>query len=209
MHSFSCLLRNYSICKLAAVGALLVLSSGAALAQKDKDPIQLPARVSTSVKRITGPITLDGKLDEPSWRDAPVITLVQQAPHPGGKTPYVTQVRVLVSDDAIYFGFTCRDPEPNAIAIHTMRRDGDMTGDDTVSIVLDTYGDHRTGYFFQINAAATRVDGLISTPERLTGLGRHLGCPRSQNARRVVGGDCRPNSDVELHSRPERVGVEH
>src|SRR5438270_9420579 len=165
MHSFSCLFRNYSICKLAAVGALLVLSSGAALAQKDKDPIQLPARVSTSVKRITGPITLDGKLDEPSWRDAPVITLVQQAPHPGGKTPYVTQVRVLVSDDAIYFGFTCRDPEPNAIAIHTMRRDGDMTGDDTVSIVLDTYGDHRTGYFFQINAAATRVDGLISTPE--------------------------------------------
>src|SRR2546430_16551899 len=49
-----------------------------------------------------------------------------------------------------------------------MRRDGDMTGDDTVSIVLDTYGDRRTGYFFQINAAATRVDGLISTPESVS-----------------------------------------
>jgi hypothetical protein len=46
-----------------------------------------------------------------------------------------------------------------------MRREGDMTGDDTVSIVLDTYGDRRTGYFFQINAAATRVDGLISDPQ--------------------------------------------
>jgi hypothetical protein len=31
--------------------------------------------------------------------------------------------------------------------------------------VLDTYGDRRTGYFFQINAAGTRVDGLISNPE--------------------------------------------
>ena len=31
-----------------------------------------------------------------------------------------------------------------------MQRDGDMTGDDTVSIVLDTYGDRRTGYFFRL-----------------------------------------------------------
>jgi len=42
-----------------------------------------------------------------------------------------------------------------------MRRDGDMADDDTVSIVLDTYGDRRTGYFFQINAAGARVDGFL------------------------------------------------
>jgi len=40
-----------------------------------------------------------------------------------------------------------------------------MTGDDTVSIVLDTYGDHRTGYFLKINAAGARADGLISDPQ--------------------------------------------
>jgi hypothetical protein len=40
-----------------------------------------------------------------------------------------------------------------------------VRGDDTVAIVLDTYGDRRTGYLFQINAAGARIDGLISGSE--------------------------------------------
>jgi uncharacterized protein DUF5916 len=110
-------------------------------------------------------ITLDGKLDDPAWRTAQSFTLTQQAPHPGQPTPYETEVRVLVGNDAIYFGFVCHDPRPSAIAMHTMLRDGDQSGDDTVAIVLDTYGDRRTGYYFQINAAGARVDGLIDNPE--------------------------------------------
>jgi hypothetical protein len=120
---------------------------------------------SISATRISSSITLDGKLDDPAWQKAKPIDLVQQAPQPGQPTPFKTEVKVLVSGEAIYFGFICHDPNPEAIAVHTERRDGDMTGDDTVSIVLDTYGDRRTGYFFQINAAGARVDGLISGPE--------------------------------------------
>lgn len=120
---------------------------------------------SVAAKRISTAVNFDGKLDDPAWKDAPVITLIQQSPRPGAKTPYLTEVRVLVAADAIYFGFACHDPHPEHVAIHTMRRDGDMSGDDTVSIVLDTYGDRRTGYFFQINAAGARVDGLIRDPE--------------------------------------------
>ncbi|MBI3475142.1 MAG: carbohydrate binding family 9 domain-containing protein [Acidobacteria bacterium] len=121
---------------------------------------------TTSVSVTSSPsITLDGLLDEPVWRAAPLMKLVQQAPKPGGVTSYETSVQVVVTTDRIYFGFICKDPDPRRIAVHTMRRDGDMAGDDTVSIVLDTYGDRRTGYFFQINAAAARVDGLISRSE--------------------------------------------
>jgi hypothetical protein len=115
--------------------------------------------------RLSSAITLDGKLDEPEWREARSFTLTQQSPRPGRPTPYKTEVRVLVSNDAIYFGFRSQDPNPGAIAIHTQRRDGDQSGDDTVAVVMDTYGDRRTGYFFQINAAGARVDGLISDPE--------------------------------------------
>ncbi|HKW75601.1 MAG TPA: DUF5916 domain-containing protein [Terriglobales bacterium] len=118
-----------------------------------------------TASRISTHITLDGKLDEPEWQEATSFTLTQQSPHPGEPSPYLTEVRVLVGSDAVYFGFLCHDPKPNSIAIHNMQRDGDMSGDDTVSIVLDTYGDHRTGYFFQINAAGARVDGLIDNPQ--------------------------------------------
>jgi hypothetical protein len=138
--------------------ALLVVTALAGASATD-GPIAL-ATVRTSVS-----ITLDGRLDEPVWRDVPVMKLVQQAPKPGQPTLYETEVQVIVTSDQIYFGFTCKDPDPRRIAIHTMGRDGNMGGDDTVSIVLDTYGDRRTGYFFQINAAGARVDGLISTPD--------------------------------------------
>lgn len=120
---------------------------------------------TAAATRITSSITLDGRLDEPSWNDAHIFTLTQQSPRPGQPTPYTTEARVLVSNDVIYFGFTCHDPNPNAIAIHTMRRDGDESGDDTIAIVLDTYGDRRTGYLFQLNAVGARVDGLISNPD--------------------------------------------
>src|SRR5256885_995447 len=50
----------------------------------------------------------------------------------------------------------------------TMGRSGATLTDDTVSIVLDTYGDRRTGYFFQINAGGTRTDGLISDPQNIS-----------------------------------------
>jgi hypothetical protein len=37
-------------------------------------------------------ITLDGRLDEPVWRDAAAVLLVQQSPKPGEPTPYITEV---------------------------------------------------------------------------------------------------------------------
>ena len=140
----------------------LLASSTLASARSDN----APAATASATSSVS--ITLDGLLNEPAWRDAPVMKLIQQAPKPGQPTPYETQVQVIVTSDRIYFGFTCRDPDPRRIAIHTMRRDGDMTGDDTVSIVLDTYGDRRTGYFFQINAAGARVDGLISSADSVS-----------------------------------------
>ncbi len=110
----------------------------------------------------TGAITIDGRLSEPAWQQAEVMTLTQQSPHPGEPTPYATEVRVLIVGDALVFGFTCHDPNPAKIETHTLQRDGMQDGDDTVSILLDTFGDKRTGYYFQINTAAARVDGLVA-----------------------------------------------
>jgi cellulose/xylan binding protein with CBM9 domain len=114
----------------------------------------LAEQLSIHVARIDGAdIRIDGRLDEPAWTQTPAVTLVQQSPHPSGTTPYTTTMRVIADHDKLYFGFTCNDPEPKKIAIHTMQRDGDMYGDDSVAIVLDTFGDQRSGYYFRVNAA--------------------------------------------------------
>jgi hypothetical protein len=126
-----------------------------------QSPGKLPA---VQARLSTGPITIDGKLDELAWAGADVVKLTQQAPHPGRPTPYTTEVRVLIYHDALIFGFKCLDPKPPAIGVHTLTRDGDQNGDDTVSVLLDSFGDKRTGYYFQINEAAARLDGLIARP---------------------------------------------
>lgn len=96
---------------------------------------------------------------------AEAVRLTQQSPHAGAPTPYETTIRVVTDRTHLYFGFTCVDPAPQQIAVHTMQRDGAMSGDDYVAIVLDTFGDRRSGYYFRINTAGARADGLISTPD--------------------------------------------
>src|SRR5271166_3309801 len=79
----------------------------------------------------SGPIDIDGKLNEPDWQSAEPMLLTQQSPHPGQETPYRTDVRVLIYRDALIFGFHCVDPNPKAIQVHTLAQDGNQVGDDT------------------------------------------------------------------------------
>ena len=110
-------------------------------------------------------IRIDGRLDEPAWSSAPAITLTQESPHAGAPSPFVTTLRIVADDAHLYFGFTCVDPAPHQIAVHTMQRDGDLSGDDSVAVVLDTFGDQRSGYYFRVNTAGARDDGLVATPD--------------------------------------------
>lgn len=105
-------------------------------------------------------VALDGRLDEAAWRQAEVIVLTQQDPRPGAPTPYATEVRVLADGQHLYFGFSNSDPNPEAVAIHTLQRDDEQEADDHVTIVLDTLGARRLGYWFQVNAGGARADGL-------------------------------------------------
>ncbi|HET6587569.1 MAG TPA: DUF5916 domain-containing protein [Oleiagrimonas sp.] len=107
-----------------------------------------------------GAIALDGRLDEAAWRKARPIRLAQQSPKPGMPTPYKTTVRVLIDARHVYFGITNVDPDPAAMAVHTLQRDHSQDDDDHLTIVLDTFGERRLGYFFQVNAGGARNDGL-------------------------------------------------
>src|SRR5215813_15319996 len=74
------------------------------------------------LKPSTAVIQFDGRLDEAEWAGAPRVVLTQQSPKPGAETPYRTEVFILATNDALYFGFHCVDPDPKRTAVHTMRR---------------------------------------------------------------------------------------
>ena len=68
-----------------------------------------PLPVSHAV-RASSAIRLDGKLDEPAWRDAPVTDdFTQIDPEEGKPASQRTEVRVVYDDDTLYVGVRLHD----------------------------------------------------------------------------------------------------
>jgi len=60
--------------------------------------------LATAARR-TGPIVIDGRLDDPAWAAAaPITTFTQVQPADGAPATQRTEVRFLYDADAIYIG---------------------------------------------------------------------------------------------------------
>ncbi len=114
-------------------------------------------------------IVIDGKLNEPAWKSAETAgDFVQFQPQKGKKAPFKTEVKILYSNDHIYFGFICEDKEPDKIIARLSKRDSELEEDDSVAIAIDTFLDRRTAYYFITNPLGTQLDGRISDNGRTT-----------------------------------------
>ena len=118
-------------------------------------------RTVALVRTDTAPV-IDGVLDEPVWRDGALLEpLIQVLPVEGSPPTESTEIRLLYDRDFLYLGIRMYDSEPGALIAKQMVHDGDMTSDDRINLVFDTFHDHRNAFFFQINPANTRSDALI------------------------------------------------
>jgi hypothetical protein len=109
-------------------------------------------------------IRLDGRLDEEVWlRATPITRFRQQEPQEGALPSERTEVYVLYDQDHLYIGAVLHDSEPEGIIGRERRRNAGLGSDDRFMWVLDTFLDGRTGYFFEINPAGLRGDGLIAS----------------------------------------------
>jgi hypothetical protein len=112
---------------------------------------------------ISGAIRVDGRLDEPAWLEADSIAgLTQVVPVQGGVPAARTSVRVLVEPDALVVGIVAEDADPAAIVSFAKQRDADLSSEDHIRLVLDTFRDGRTGYVFAVNPGGARYDALVS-----------------------------------------------
>ena len=130
---------------------------------------QAPTLPEVSALRISPDDTpnLDGVLDEAVWQKAPLATdFVQRDPSEGDPASEATEVRVLYSDTAIYFGILCLDSSPELIRRTELRRDDPFDNDDSFGILLDTFHDHRNAFVFRINPLGARFDALITDEGR-------------------------------------------
>ncbi len=126
------------------------------------------ANFELQAARATEPVQIDGSIDEDEWAGAARVDgFMQFEPRSGEPAQERTEVYVLYDDTYVYFGFRCFDSQPSRIAAQLNRRDSNLFEDDSVFVVVDTFHDLRTAYFFGTNLLATQSDGRVADNGRV------------------------------------------
>jgi hypothetical protein len=106
-------------------------------------------------------IKLDGHLDDPAWEKAVAGSGFKVWEPDRGTIPTEETVfKVAYDDDAIYFGVACLEKDPSKVTARLSRRDR-FSNSDIVSVYLDPYLDHTTGYNFKVNPLGVLLDGYM------------------------------------------------
>lgn len=106
--------------------------------------------------------SIDGWLNDEAWTlAAKVDQLLQREPNPGQPVSEKTVFYICYNANFLYVGLKCFD-DPQKITAKEMARDVSLGNDDRIQVILDTYLDHRTGYWFQIGPRGSIGDATIS-----------------------------------------------
>ncbi|NOY97423.1 MAG: carbohydrate binding family 9 domain-containing protein [Chlorobi bacterium] len=120
------------------------------------------AQDTIPARRIQNPPLIDGILDDKCWENAFVVNkFYQREPNTGEPISEKTEFYICYDSNQIYFGIKCFD-DPDKITAKELARDVSLINDDRVQIILDTYLDHRNGYWFQIGPRGSIGDAIIS-----------------------------------------------
>ncbi len=118
--------------------------------------------INIRVPRVDTVATIDGRLDEPVWQRAARLTgFSQYQPVDGQAAEDPTEVLVWYASDAIYFGVRAREVHGDVIRATKANRDN-ISSEDHIQILLDTYNDRRIAFLFGSNALGVQQDGTRS-----------------------------------------------
>jgi hypothetical protein len=107
--------------------------------------------------RATGPVRVDGRLDEAAWAAAtPVTAFTQYEPEEGRPASEATEARVLFDGEALYVGVRMHDR--GRVSTRLGRRDMNLGDSDWAGVVIDSYHDHQTAFSFDVNPSGVRRD---------------------------------------------------
>ena len=114
--------------------------------------------------RVEGAPAIDGDvLGEAIWEDAVVTTgFSQNTPDEGQPASERTEVRIIYTQDTLYFGIVCYVSDPSTIIVSDSRRDSSLGETDSFRIIIDAYLDKQTGFVFGTNPAGLEYDGQVT-----------------------------------------------
>ena len=140
----------------ALVFAVVCLTTAHALAQRVTD--DRAKRLHAT--RTTTPPTIDGRLDDATWKSVPVdARFTQNFPDEGKPPSQRTELQVAYDDRALYLAVRAWDSDPRGIVERLTRRDRD-TDADKIQIDISSKNDRTTAYHFDLNVSGVLEDAV-------------------------------------------------
>ena len=121
-------------------------------------------RTTARAIRITSPLRVDGRLDDPVYEEVPPMTgFIQTEPNDGEPATEKTEVWVLFDVDNMYVVARCWESQPDRMVLDEMRRDhSGIAQNENLAFSFDTFADGRNGFVFETNALGGRLDMQIT-----------------------------------------------
>ena len=150
--------------------ATVVLVSPPALAQQGAANVAADRELTTAGFPLARAFLVDGApeidgdvLGEAIWDDiVPATGFLQNTPDEGQPASERTEVRIIYTEDTVYFGIVCYVSDPSTIIVSDSRRDSSLNDTDSFQIIIDTYLDKQNGFLFGTNPAGVEYDGQVT-----------------------------------------------
>src|SRR5229473_7113598 len=111
----------------------------------------------------TAPISLDSHLGGTAWASADSISdFRQREPSAGAPASERTVVKVLRDATALYIVVRCYDSNMRGVRASQLRRDADLSSDDNVRLLIDSFDDRRSAFVFATNPNGALWDAQFS-----------------------------------------------
>jgi hypothetical protein len=109
------------------------------------------------------PIPVDATLHDSIWSLADSISdLRQREPAEGAPATERTVVKVARDGDALYVAVRAYGHERSMLRARQLRRDADLSSDDNVTILIDSFHDRRSAFEFRTNPLGAMWDAQLS-----------------------------------------------
>jgi hypothetical protein len=119
---------------------------------------------SLAALRMDEEITIDGVLDERAWEGADAATdFIIYSPYNGVSSRFMTEVRVLYDDDALYVGAMMYDDHPDSIFFELGQRDAGDINADHFYVEISPFNDGLNGEMFKVSASNVQIDNKLTS----------------------------------------------
>ena len=146
---------------LPLVAAVMLVSQAPSRPQgRPADPPPPPPTTVAATHAVQPPV-IDGRDDDPVWREArPITGFEEWRPSEGGSPKLPTEAKIAYDAGNLYVFVRAFDAHPDSIITVLARRDY-FTPSDMIWLFLDSYHDRRTGYEFGVNPSGVKLDAQI------------------------------------------------